>query len=155
VKGSGVITTIASFTRATGFEPLGGLVADANGNLFGTVQVGGANGYGSVFELPRGSSTITVLASSNAALGYLESGLAIDASGDLFGITYYSEYEVAAGSGTIKALVTISQNRAWGCIGTGICADGFSHRAANGGLVDVGIHAGVEPGERFGSRKIG
>jgi hypothetical protein len=33
-----------------GGDPLGSLIADANGDLFGTTQIGGATGEGTVFE---------------------------------------------------------------------------------------------------------
>jgi uncharacterized repeat protein (TIGR03803 family) len=36
---------------ADGRSPYGALIRDANGNLYGTTFVGGANGYGVVFEL--------------------------------------------------------------------------------------------------------
>jgi uncharacterized repeat protein (TIGR03803 family) len=40
-------TTLVSFNGANGAEPYGGLIADAHGDLFGTTQLGGANGGGS------------------------------------------------------------------------------------------------------------
>ena len=61
--GSGTITTLASFNRANRTGPVAGLVRDPRGNLFGTTQFGGANGFGTVFELAAGSGTITTLAS--------------------------------------------------------------------------------------------
>jgi uncharacterized repeat protein (TIGR03803 family) len=36
---------------ADGVEPSAGLIADANGNLFGAARGGGANGLGTVFEI--------------------------------------------------------------------------------------------------------
>jgi uncharacterized repeat protein (TIGR03803 family) len=43
--------TLATFTGANGAEPLAGLYADANGNLFGTTFHGGAHDSGTVFEI--------------------------------------------------------------------------------------------------------
>src|SRR5262249_8881298 len=36
---------------ADGLDPQAGLIADAEGNLFDTAQGGGANGFGTVFEI--------------------------------------------------------------------------------------------------------
>src|ERR1700719_3095304 len=45
-------TVIYSFTGGSdGADPNGGVVVDSNGNLYGTVVSGGANGGGAVFEL--------------------------------------------------------------------------------------------------------
>ena len=44
-------TTLLSFTGANGLYPLFGLIAESAGDLFGTTEGGGADGYGTVFEL--------------------------------------------------------------------------------------------------------
>ncbi len=51
-------TTVVSFNYANGEQPEGGLIADGNGNLFGTTEAGGAFGLGTVFEL-AGSGFVT------------------------------------------------------------------------------------------------
>jgi uncharacterized repeat protein (TIGR03803 family) len=46
------LTTLVSFDYSTnGYDPSDGLVADAQGDLFGTTNAGGPNGVGTVFEL--------------------------------------------------------------------------------------------------------
>ena len=45
-------TTLVSFTGTDEDGPIGSLITDAAGNLFGTTNGGGANGDGTVFELP-------------------------------------------------------------------------------------------------------
>lgn len=65
--GYGTLTTLVSFNNsAIGYGPMAGLVADSAGDLFGTTYGGGANGTGSVFEIAKGVSTPTILASFNA-----------------------------------------------------------------------------------------
>lgn len=45
------LTTLVSLNGSNGGYPYAGLIADANGNLFGTTANGGASGLGTVFEL--------------------------------------------------------------------------------------------------------
>jgi MYXO-CTERM domain-containing protein len=88
VAGSGAVTTLASFAGANGANPLGGLVLDAQGNLYGTTSSGGANNLGTIFEVVAGSGTITTLASFDGANGSRPVGdLLLDAQGNLYGVT--------------------------------------------------------------------
>ena len=85
-QGSGTITTLASFNGTNGANPYAGLIKDSSGNLYGTANRGGTNGYGTVFELAHGSGTITTLASFNGTNGLNPvAGLIEDSSGNLFG----------------------------------------------------------------------
>jgi hypothetical protein len=47
---SGTLRVLHSFTFSDGANPVGGLIADAAGNLYGTTRVGGSNIYGTVFK---------------------------------------------------------------------------------------------------------
>jgi uncharacterized repeat protein (TIGR03803 family) len=95
------LTTLVSFCAlancADGANPLAGLIADADGNLFGTTFFGGANNAGTVFEIAKTdggyASTPTVLVSfcslPNCADGWNPGGsLIMDANGNLFGTTF-------------------------------------------------------------------
>ncbi len=67
---SGTVTTLASFTQASGFSPSSPLIQGTDGNFYGTTPVGGANypGFGTVFKItPTGM--LTVLHSFNGADG--------------------------------------------------------------------------------------
>jgi autotransporter passenger strand-loop-strand repeat protein/uncharacterized repeat protein (TIGR03803 family) len=83
---------LTSFNGSDGAQPNATLMADANGDLFGTTYSGGANGDGTVFEIaktPTGyaSSPIT-LVTFNGTNGQGPAGnLIADAAGDLFGTT--------------------------------------------------------------------
>jgi hypothetical protein len=63
------LTTLVSFTGGNGEEPKGDLIADANGDLFGTTSGGRANGDDTVFEIAKAAggyaSTPTTLVSFN------------------------------------------------------------------------------------------
>ena len=63
---------------------------DAAGNLFGTTADGGANGFGTIFEIAKGSNAITTLASFNGANGKSPlGGVTFDTAGNLYGTTYW------------------------------------------------------------------
>jgi uncharacterized repeat protein (TIGR03803 family) len=75
-----------------GYSPYANLVFDKSGDLYGTTNLGGANNYGTVFELsPQGSSwTETILHSfnKNGVDGYYPyGGVVFDGSGNLYGTT--------------------------------------------------------------------
>ena len=132
-------TTLASFYGGgNGSHPHGGLIADANGDLFGTTESGGAGGDGTVFEIvnngtlsaPSYASTPTILASFNGSNGQVPLGsLIADANGDLFGTTsaggtgnYYSDgtvFEIAktasgyAGVTTLVSFNALTYNNGW------------------------------------------
>jgi uncharacterized repeat protein (TIGR03803 family) len=112
-------TTLVAFNGANGAQPYGSLIADANGNLFGTTFAGGANRYGTVFEIAKTAngyaSTPTILVSFNGNNGSQPKGsLVIDADGNLFGTTstggsgYGTVFEIAkTGSGYASAPTTL------------------------------------------------
>ena len=85
-------TTLVSFDGANGAFPFASLIADVNGDLFGTTGSGGANDDGTVFEIKKTAvgyaSTPTTLVSFNGTNGPFPDGsLIADANGDLFGTT--------------------------------------------------------------------
>ena len=90
-------TTLVNFNGSNGASPYAGLIADAVGDLFGTTEAGGANNFGTVFEIQNigtvaapvyaAPTTLVNFNSSNGATPY--AGLTADANGNLFGTTYY------------------------------------------------------------------
>jgi uncharacterized repeat protein (TIGR03803 family) len=84
----GTITTLHSFIIENGNSdnPTSGLVQASNGKFYGTTQ-GGANGYGTLFEItPAG--TFTTLHSFNGTDGSLPLGTLLEATdGNLYGTT--------------------------------------------------------------------
>ena len=92
-----------NFSGSNGSHPVGSLLADASGNLFGTTSEGGASGNGTVFEIANTASgyasTSTILVSFNGTNGSQPAGnLISDATGDLFGTTVAGG---ASGKGTV------------------------------------------------------
>jgi uncharacterized repeat protein (TIGR03803 family) len=145
VPGSGTITTLASFDGTNGNLPHAGATLDANGNLFGTASFGGANNMGTVWELAKGSSTITALASFNGPNGQQPlGGVTFDANGNLYGTTAFgganstgAVWELAKGSGAITALAsfdsTAGGNGGDPKAGVTIGTDGNLYGTADGG----------------------
>jgi uncharacterized repeat protein (TIGR03803 family) len=91
ITASGTVTTLASFTQASGFNPSSPLVQGTDGNFYGTTPVGGANypGFGTVFKVtPTG--TLTVLHSFDGADGERSfAALVQGADGNFYGTTSF------------------------------------------------------------------
>src|SRR5262245_568213 len=104
---SPALTTLVSFNGTNGAGPFGSLIADANGDLFGTTRSGGANNVGTVFEIVKtaagySSTPITLVNfdGSNGANPF--DSLIADADGNLFGTTYLGG---ANNAGTVFEIV--------------------------------------------------
>jgi uncharacterized repeat protein (TIGR03803 family) len=110
--GGYTLITLASFSPSGGYDPVGGVVRDASGNLFGTTQSGGTSGNGTLFEVKNGSGAVTTLANFSGANGGMPTdGLLLDGSGNLFGTALvggsYGQgtvFELPNGSSTITCL---------------------------------------------------
>ena len=77
-------TLVHKFTGPDGIGPVGTVIFDQGGNLFGATTSGGFRNGGAIFELlPMGGGwTVKVLYSS---YGYPKGGLILDDSGNLYG----------------------------------------------------------------------
>lgn len=85
-----VFTTLHIFeSGADGARPYSGLIADADGNLFGTTSEGGINDAGTIFELDRqGNETIIHIFDPGVDGGDPTAPLILDSGGNLYGTTY-------------------------------------------------------------------
>jgi uncharacterized repeat protein (TIGR03803 family) len=110
--GTHAVSTLSTFNGANGGQPYGDLIADADGNLFGTTQTGGANGVGSVFEIDAATHTLTTIASLDGGTtgAYPQAGLVAGANGILYGV---------AESGGANNLGTVFQLTGSGFMGAG------------------------------------
>ena len=84
-------TVLYAFTGGNdGANPIGGVILDSLGNLYGTTRAGGMGGAGTLFELsPSGNSwTYNVLYSFSGIYGCGSwASLTLDAAGNLYGTT--------------------------------------------------------------------
>ncbi len=129
------LVTLLSFNGAKGSSPVGGLIADAAGNLFGTTASGGANGDGTVFEIAKAgagyASTPTTLFSFDGANGAGPAdSLTVDANGDLFGVTpsggangYGTVFELVRDGGGYTPVTLLSFNGADGRFASSLITD--------------------------------
>ncbi len=130
--GSSTIATIGTLNTTTGTNPATGLTQDAHGNLFGMTTFGGANGFGTIFEIAKGTTTIQTLVSFTSAInggngGLQVSGLTIDANGNLYGTAggaggiggdYGSIFELAKGASSLTLLASFTSTTGDGPIGS-------------------------------------
>jgi uncharacterized repeat protein (TIGR03803 family) len=84
---SSAITALCSFGSEIQI-PETPLVVDGSGNVYGTTGEGGG-GYGTVFEVAKGSNTITTLIAFTGSPLSGPGALVIDSEGDLFGTALY------------------------------------------------------------------
>ena len=115
--GTHELSTLISFNGVNGAYPTAGLLADANGNLYGTTSAG-LDDFGTVFELTNDTHTLITLASfdvtgTNGSTP--QAGLIADASGNLYGTTAYggashygTVFELAAGTHALTTLASFS-----------------------------------------------
>lgn len=112
---SKILSRLASFDYGTnGMEPNSSLVADANGNLYGTAIYNNTGDQGEVFKYDAGTGTLSTLVSFDGTNGKQpKGGLVIDGSGNLFGTTKLAGqwsagnlYEIPAGSSTATTVAT-------------------------------------------------
>ncbi|MBZ5596909.1 MAG: hypothetical protein LAN83_01190 [Acidobacteriia bacterium] len=78
--------------NSDGANPIGGLIFDSGGNLYGTTDYGGTNNFGTVFELRHSSGgwTESVLYrfTGGSDGGNPVGGVVLDHEGNLYGTTY-------------------------------------------------------------------
>jgi uncharacterized repeat protein (TIGR03803 family) len=85
------LTVLHNFTNLPdGGRPLGRLLLDPAGNLYGTTTIGGKIGYGSVFKVdPNGNESIFYSFAGTTGGNEPLGGLIQDGAGNLYGITRY------------------------------------------------------------------
>jgi uncharacterized repeat protein (TIGR03803 family) len=116
-----------------GQGPAASLTPDGAGNFYGTTQLGGANKYGTVFELSPnalGGYTETVLSSfCSLALcadgSYPDSSLTFDSNGNIYGTTYYGGAYASGAYSGYGVVFELSPEPGNGCPGGSNAGNGW------------------------------
>jgi len=89
IDAAGNYTVLHRFTGPDGALPFAGVIEDAQGNLYGTTESGGAGGWGVAFKMDT-AGTYTVLHSFTGGSdgGDPTAGVIRDSDGNLYGTTY-------------------------------------------------------------------
>ena len=144
------LTTLVTFNgTGNGSSPIGGLIVDAVGDLFGTTAAGGTNNVGTVFGIPKtatGFGAPTTLVTFSGANGANpEDGLIKDAAGDLFGTTF------SGGANSVGTVFEIPKTATgFGAPTTLVTFNG----AGNGATPIAGLIADAA-GDLFGTTEVG
>jgi uncharacterized repeat protein (TIGR03803 family) len=148
---------------ADGGSPWAGLTFDVAGNLYGTTTIGGAYGWGTVFELSPtagGSWSETVLHSFNGNDGQAPNSVLIfDSAGNLYGATqlggpYYegTVFELSPGAGgnwTHKVLHGFSTSSGGYLPEAGVVLDAAGNVYGTTSLGGAGTGCGIVCGTVF------
>ena len=129
-----------------GQNPVGGVILDKAGNLYGTTFDGGDNGGGTIYELsPSGGGwTFTTLYSFTGGYGGPYNKLAFDANGNLYGAT---NGEGAYGFGSVFKLTR--GNSGW------TLTDLYDFPGGNDGASPYGSVVVDSNGNVFGTASVG
>jgi len=85
---SGKVTVLHSFAITDGCQPIGGLVMDAAGNMYGLTSSGGSTGLGTVFKITKTGKLTTLHTFKGQPDGALPLGILIlDKAGNIYGTT--------------------------------------------------------------------
>lgn len=109
-NGDGTYTfdTLYDFDATNGSNPMGGLIMDAEGSLYGTTYYGGTTDSGVIYKLTYNgasySTTPVILAEFDGAQNASPtSSLTVDGAGNLYGTTYFTS-SGGNGYGTVYRL---------------------------------------------------
>src|ERR1022692_1878683 len=148
---SGTLTMLYSFCRTDGSTPWAGLVQATSGYLYGTTEIGGANGAGTVFRIaPSGGSTFKTLYSFCAQSGCTDgdepmAGLVQATHGDFYGTT--SNAGTNGGGTVFKITPSGKLTTVYSFCAQSGCTDGFKPlaglvQATNGNFYGTTFYGG-------------
>jgi uncharacterized repeat protein (TIGR03803 family) len=142
---------------SAGINPMGGLLLDQAGNLYGTTTLGGPLGGGTVFMLSHGTWTLTVIHKfQRTARGPLPAAsLSFDAAGNLYGTTLYggssdlgTVFKLTRGSWTYSVLKNFTNGADGGLPQSDVIFDASGHlygTASKGGTSHLGVVWQITP----------
>ena len=110
--GAPTLTTLVDFNNTNANSPVGNLIMDAAGNLYGaTTSGGGTVAGGIIYQVAAGTGTLNTLATVYSIGAENVSGLTFDPAGNLYGLTTSNTvYQVAAGSRAVSTVALLGGN---------------------------------------------
>ena len=87
IDAAGTLTTLHSFNKVDGAVPIGALLRDDSGNLYGTTSEGGANNLGTIFRLDSSGALTTLYEFTGPDGANPKAALIRDDLGNLYGTT--------------------------------------------------------------------
>jgi uncharacterized repeat protein (TIGR03803 family) len=88
-------SVLFSFDNNDGSEPIGGVVFDSSGNLYGTTFYGGSSTVGVAYQLKPSSGggwtekVLHTFTTSGTDRYWTPAGLTLDSAGNLYGVTWF------------------------------------------------------------------
>jgi uncharacterized repeat protein (TIGR03803 family) len=120
---------VATTDSETGEYPIGGVILDSAGNLYGTTECGGYTvlptgwspctyGFGAVFKLSRGvkgvwNEEVIYKFAGIADAAYADTPLLFDSAGNLYGTTFYGGEPNGVGGGGTAFELTRESDGTW------------------------------------------
>jgi uncharacterized repeat protein (TIGR03803 family) len=116
LSGQSTATVIGVFNTVNGSGPVGDMVIDSSGDIFGVTDAGGANSAGTLWEWSKSTGALNAVLSFSKATGDEPvGGLNIDGLGNIYGTTISggasnsgTVYELPAGTSTLKTLAAFN-----------------------------------------------
>jgi uncharacterized repeat protein (TIGR03803 family) len=100
---------IHNFNGADGSAPLVGLIKGSDGNFYGTTQIGGTYGYGTVFKTDASGTVTTLHSFDNVSDGAYPFGALVEGrDGRFYGTTYYGGPNSYGTAFAVDAMGTLS-----------------------------------------------
>jgi uncharacterized repeat protein (TIGR03803 family) len=85
--GSNSITNLVKFNGTNGTDPVGKILFDSSGNIYGTTLSGGTNNDGTLYELTAATNTLKTLVNFTNTDANPGGGVIADSQGNLYGVT--------------------------------------------------------------------
>ncbi len=136
---SGAENTVYTFTGGNdGGTPFAPLIQASDGNLYGTTQGGGANGWGTVFKVAPSGSQSVVYSFADGSDGSIPAGGVIQGSdGNFYGLTSQGGVFAQQGGGTLFLLTAagaLTVLHSFGAAGDGVFPGATLLQGSDGSL---------------------
>ena len=154
ITSGGTLTTLHSFDLTDdGAYPYATLVQATNGNFYGTTSYGGANAYGTVFEITPGGTLTTLYSFDDTDGAYPEAALVQASNGNFYGTTFEgganfdgTVFSITSG-GTLTTLHSFDGTDGYLPLGALVQANGdFYGTTVEGGANGYGTVFKITPG---------